>query len=183
MNRLLEVLFMTALVFLMSLGSGQIYAQRCAGWVRYIVRDENGRITDPETAGLKFVRIGSHEYGIKASVAGIESESVARIDLIKTVGFETYCGLRLVEVMLQIERREMLLRFHNLPADTNFYVDSLPFQEGTFEIDFKRDIRLEGQELNREGLRDKDGNLLFRGTARAGYLVSANNWKRTTNQH
>jgi len=173
MNILLRSALIAAVLLLMNMGSA-LYAQRCGGWVRYIVRDENGTITDPETAGLKFVRVNGIEYGIKESVAGVES--------IKAVGFQTHCGKRLVEVVLQIESRVMLLRFHNLPAETNFFVDSLPFQEGTFEIDFKGEMRLAGQELNREGLRDKDGNLLLGGTARVGYLVAANSWKKTINQ-
>ena len=171
MNTLLRSSLILAVMLFMGMSS-ETYAQRCGGWVRYIVRDKGGAITDPESAGLKFVRVNGTDY-LKDNIAGVES--------IKGVGFQTHCGKRLVEVMLQIESRVMLLRFHNLPPEIDFFVDSLPFQEGTFEIDFKREMRLTGQELNREGLRDKDGNLLLGGTARSGYLVAASSWKKSVN--
>lgn len=171
MNNFLKGPSIVALILLLGGCSEQIYAQRCGGWVHYIVRDESGAISDPEKAGFKVVRIGKTEYGTKASVSGIES--------IKTVFIQTHCGVSLAEVRLQIESRVMLLRFHNLPAETNFFVDSLPFQEGTFEIDFKDDMSLGSQEFNRAGLKDKDGKLLLHGIAQSGYLVSAKNWKRT----
>lgn len=154
--------------------SQQIYAQRCGGWMQYIVRDENGMIQDPQKTLLKSVRVGTTESETKDSVGGSDS--------LKTVIINTGCGLSLAEVRLQIESRVMLLRFHNLPAETNFFVDSLSFQEGTFEIDFEGDRKLGSLELNRTGLKDKEGKILLSATAEAGFLVSANNWKRTSAQ-
>ena len=173
-NLITRVALIVGLILLLFGYSQQIYAQRCGGWMRYVVRDESGAIKDPERAGLKVVRVGPTEYETTNSVGGSDS--------LKTVFIHTYCGVSLAEVSLKIESRVMLLRFHNLPAETNFFVDSLSFQEGTFEIDFKGDMGLRSLELNREGLKDKDGKLLLSGDARAGFLVSANNWKRTITQ-
>jgi hypothetical protein len=163
MNKPLKVLFMAALVFLMSRGSQQIYAQRCGSGVHYIVRDESGLISDPKKMGFDFVRNKTTEYG--------------GVDSVRTVWFPTLCGLRLFEVRLEIEGRVMLLQFHNIPMDLDLIVDSLPFQEGTYQIDFKDDRTLEGLELNRKGL-TKGGNLLLSGRV----VVSGNNWKRTITQ-
>jgi hypothetical protein len=67
-----------------------------------------------------------------------------------------------------------------MPPETNFFLDSLPFQEGTFEIDFKSDMYLKSMKLNREGLRGKEGQYFQRGTARHGFLVAAENWTKIT---
>lgn len=184
MNNWLKGSFTVALILLIAGCSEQIHAQRCNGDLRFIVRDESGAFADPENVGFNFVRT---KRGNSSTEPVIEAEPgsnyvLYEFDSIKTVIFETGCGKLLAEMVLQIGSRVMLLRLHNLPAETNFFVDSLPFQEGRFEIDFHGDKRLEGQELNREGLRDKDGKLLLSGTARAGYLVSANNWKKRTAQ-
>ena len=61
-----------------------------------------------------------------------------------------------------------------------FFLDSLPFQEGTFEIDFKSDMYLKSVKLNREGLRGKEGKYFHRGTAKFGHLVAAENWTKIT---
>ena len=173
-NFITRVVLIVGAILLLFGCSQQIYAQRCGGGVQYVVRDESGAIKDPEKAELKVVRVGSKEYETTNSVGGSDS--------LKTVFIHTRCGLSLAEVTLKIASRVMLLRFHNLPAEIDFFVDSLSFQEGTFEIDFKGDMGLRSLELNREGLRDKEGKLLLSGTAEAGLLVSANNWKRTAAQ-
>lgn len=49
-------------------------------------------------------------------------------------------------------------------------------------MDFKSDMSLKHQKLNREGLKSKDGNNFLRGAAQFGLLVSAENWIRTTGQ-
>lgn len=112
MNNLLKGSFTVALILLIVGCSEQIHAQRCGGWMQYIVCDENGTIKDPERAGLKLVRVGTTEYETKNVIGGSDS--------IKTVFIQTRCGVSLAEVRLQIESRVMSLRFHNLPAEKKF---------------------------------------------------------------
>jgi len=183
--KLLKAAFLVSLILVIGGCSEQIYAQRCGGDVSYIVRDGSGAINalnGPGTVRLKFIRINPSNNSTEPVSESGKKNSAGDTDPVKIVRVKTGCGLALAEVGLEIEGRVMLLRFYNLPGETNFYVDSLPFQEGTFEIDFKRQMGLGNQELNREGLRDTDGRLFLRGTAHAGYLVSANNWKVATTQ-
>jgi hypothetical protein len=182
MNNLLKGSFIAALILLLGGCSEQIYAQRCGGDVSYIVRNESGEIIDPEEVGLKFVRVKITNSSTEPVIEYENENSVRDVDSIKTVRFPTGCGVYLAEVALEIEGRLMLLRFHHIPMELNFFIDSLPFQEGTFEIDFKSNTRLEGMELNREGLKCKEGKCVLRDVAQAGYLVSATNWKRTITQ-
>lgn len=179
-----------------------IYAQRCGGDLTYFLRNTKGEIVDEEKIDLRYVQnsgayyskdlitytggqvLGSiylGRYAIDPTVINPEKRS-DRADWVKILRFETHCGKSLIEIELEHENQIMLLRFLNIPAETNFSVDSIPFQEGTFEMDFKSDMSLKHQKLNREGLKSKDGNIFLRGTAQFGFLVSAENWIRTTDQ-
>lgn len=183
MNTLLKGTFIVALILLLGGCSEQIYAQRCGGNLTLIMRNENGKITDPGKLGLKYIRVKKRIDSTELVTDYAIKDSVQDVDTIKVIYLDTSCWeYLLVEIAFEIEDRTMLLRFHNFPMELNVFVDSLPFQEGTFEIDFKWDLALKGQELNRKGLKDKDGKRVLREKARAGYLVSANNWIRTNSQ-
>ncbi len=181
MDNLLKGSFIAVLLLLLGGCLGPTYAQRCGGDVNYIVRNESGVIADPEEVGLKFVRV-TLDNSPKPAIEYGKTYPVRDIHSLKTVRFPTGCGVYLAEVALEVEGRLMLLRFHHIPMELNFFVDSLPFQEGTFEIDFKSSMELGGMELNCEGLKGKDGKLVLRDIARAGRLVSATNWERTITQ-
>jgi hypothetical protein len=206
MNRIPKASFVAALILLLSGGTSQTYGQRCGGDVKYILRNERGETVNTEKVVLKFMRKIPGPHGIPVTYAGdqIRSESLddriwrlrieerlllpdegdERVDSIKVFQIHTGCGMHLVEVALEYESRVMSLRFHNIPEELNFFVDSLPFREGTFEIDFKGDMGLKGQKLDREGVRNKEGKYvaLLRDTAQAGRLVSAKNWIRTSSK-
>lgn len=100
----------------------------------------------------------------------------------KVLRFQTGCGQRLIEAELEYENQVMVIRFRHVPAEIDFFVDSLSFQEGTFEIDLKDDMALKDQKVNREGLKSKSAKTFLRDTARLGYLVAAENWMKVTAQ-
>ena len=185
MNLILRISFMVALIFLLG-GSTATYAQRCGGDLRYILRDGKGEMIDTEKISVRYItygvgRIGSNPNDLigrqvldeSMPESGVEVESARSI---KILYLKSGCGLRLVEVELEHENRVMALRFHNIPAETNFLVDSVPFRRGTYEIDFKGDMSLKSVKLNRDGLRGKEGKYFLHSSAKAGYLVSADNW-------
>jgi hypothetical protein len=204
MNSILKASFIAALILLLGGDTTQTYAQRCGGSVTYIVRNKKGEIIDTEKVNLRLIRkipIGGEPVtytGDQLHIGGVDSiirlrieerllepdEGDERVDSIKVLLIKTGCGMHLVEVALEYKSRIMLLRFHNIPGDLNFYVDSVPFREGTYEIDFKGDLELKGPKLNREGLRSKGGKyvLLVRDYAQAGRLVAAKNWRRTSSK-
>jgi hypothetical protein len=194
--------FIAALILVLGGTTVKTYAQRCGGDLTYVLRNTKGEIIDEEKIDLKYVQnsgayypkdlitydggqvLGSVYLGrhpIDENVINPEKQS-DRSDWVKILRFTTACGKSLIEIELEHESQTMLIRFLNIPAETNFFVDSIPFQEGTFEMDFKRDMSLKYQKLNREGLRTKGGKYFLRGTAQYGSLVSAENWIRTTDQ-
>lgn len=195
MNILLKVSFIAALILIFGGNSVQTYAQRCGGDFRYFLRDEKGALIDGEKIHLKYLRenpgagdsvtqaddrLLNYNHMGRYPVAGNVIQPDERTQWVKVLWAGTRCGVRLIEAALEQENQIMVLRFHNLPAETNFFIDSVPFQEGTFEIDFKSDMTLKNQKLNREGLRNKQGEYFLRGTAEFGLLVSADNWIKTT---
>ena len=185
MNIVLKAFLLIALTLMLSGSIARTSVQRCGGDLRYILRNEKGEIIDTEKISLRYMRINGGEpvtsdhaivrQRIDESLLGPDNGE-ERTDSIKILFIKSGCGLRLVEVELEYENLVMALRLHNVPAETNFLVDSVPFSKGTYEIDFKGEMRLESLKLNREGVRDNEGKYLWRGTAKAGYLVSAENW-------
>jgi hypothetical protein len=201
MNLILKA-SIAALILLLAGTTVNTYAQRCGGDVTYFLRNTKGEIIDEEKIDFRYVQNSGAYYPkdlityptgqVLGSVylardvidqTGIDPEKRSeRTEWIKILRVDTGCGKSLIEVELEHENQIMVLRFLNLPAETNFCIDSIPFQAGTFEMDFKRDMSLKYQKLNREGLRSKAGTNFLRGTARVGLLVSAENWIRTTDQ-
>lgn len=178
------------------------YARRCGGDLTYFLRNTKGEIIDEQKIDLRYVQnsgtyspkdlityptgqvLGSVYLGrdtIDQTVIDPEKRSEPT-EWVKILRVGTACGKSLIEIELEHENQIMVIRFLNIPAETNFCVDSIPFQAGTFEMDFKRDMSLKYQKLNREGLRSKAGTNFLRGTAQTGLLVSAENWIRTPDQ-
>jgi hypothetical protein len=179
MNNLLKNSFVAAMMLILSGCLEQTFAQRCAGDISYIIRNERGEIIDAETVELQYIR--RFEHNGMESFAGFRSPTYAQdYDAVKMLEFQTRCGLDLAEVALKYEGHTMLLRFHNIPAELNFFVDSVPFREGTYEIDFKNrsGYTLTGVTLNRKGLRSKGEKYLLHRIAELGLLVSSENWRR-----
>lgn len=178
MNNLLKCFLLSSLILVSGVCSERAYAQRCGGDIGYIIRNEKGEIIDTEKIELKYIkiflgagRIDTH-YGFNKFVRDEYS--------IKVFAFMTGCGLKLVEVALEYEGKTMLLQFHNSPMELNFFVDSVPFHQGTYVIDFKSDMALKSQTLNRRGLMNNEGLYVLRSSARLGHLVSAKSWRRVS---
>ena len=197
MNIALKASIIVALILILGGTTVQTYAQRCNGDFVYFLRNQKGDlIDDKEKVDLKRQRyptseglvthVGEQMFGPVHLVKHPIDETVVtpneNTEWVKVLRIKTRCGLSFAEVELEHENQKMVLRFLNSPAETNFFLDSLPFQEGTFEIDFKSDMYLKSQKLNRDGIRHKEGKYFQRGTARIGLLVAADNWTNTTIQ-
>ena len=162
MNNLLKGSFIAALMLILSGGLEQTFAQRCAGHLRYIIRNERGEIIDIEKVELKYIRRFMND-----APSPLPNNEGPRYeggyDSVQPLDVKTECGLNLAEVALKYEGHTMLLRFHNIPPELAFFVDSVPFREGTYEIDFKSRYaeNLRGVRLNRAGLRSKGGNICY----------------------
>ena len=193
---------LAALILVLAGTTVNTYAQRCGGDLTYFLRNTKGELIDEEKIDLRYVQnfgayypkdlITHPTYQVLGSVYLVREvidetrinpeKRSERTEWVKILRVSTGCGKSLIEVELEHENQMMVIRFLNIPAETNFCVDSIPFQAGTFEMDFKSDMRLKYQKLNREGLTSKAGNNFLRGTARTGLLVAAENWIRTTDQ-
>jgi hypothetical protein len=181
MNNLRKGSFMAALILLSVGYSEHAYAQRCGGDLTYIVRNKKEEIIDADIVNIKYVRKALTRWDEPVNYP-VQPWNYVERDSIKGLEIETGCGVYLAEIALEYEGRMMLLRFHNIPEEKNFLVDSVAFKEGTYEIDFKNDFYLKGQKLNREGLMSKEGKYVLRDIARVGRLVSAKNWKRISSK-
>ena len=181
MNNLLRASFIAALMLILSGCLERTSAQKCAGDISYVIRNGQGEIIDAEKVELKYLRRFTMRG--RESFLGFKAPTYAREhDSLKMLKFQTRCGLDLAEVKLKYEGHNMLLRFHNIPQEMNFVVDSVPFGEGTYEINFKNRWAetIEGVTLNREGLRSNGEKSLLGSIAEAGLLVSSENWRKTS---
>lgn len=194
MNILLKASTIAALLLIIGGTTSQTYGQRCGGDFVYWVRDQNGDLIDDKnklemkyvrsnpTTGGEVTKVSEELLGLVNLVKHAIDENVVtpdeRTEWMKVLRIQTHCGLRFAEVALEYENHKMVLRFHNMPPETNFFLDSLPFQDGTFEIDFQSDMSLKSVKLNREGLRGKEGKYFHRGVAKTQLLVAAENWNK-----
>lgn len=196
MNALLKTSTIAALLLILAGTTSQTYAQRCGGDFVYFVRNQKGDLIDDKEKLI--MRHQKYSTASREMVTKVEDQMFTPVHLVKhpidekvvtpdehtewvkVLRIQTQCGREFAEVELEYEDQKMVLRFHNMPPETNFFLDSLPFQEGTFEIDFKSDMYLKSMKLNREGLRHKEGKYFQRGTARHGFLVAAENWTKIT---
>ena len=184
MNNVLKGSLIAAMLLVVGGGAEQAYAQRCGGDLSYTVRNKQGEIIDADKVELGYIRSFVSDGAEPLIDYGHPWNYVTRDDSMKMLTVETRCGQYLVEVALKYEGRAMLLRFHNIPPELNFFVDSVPFGEGIYEIDFKSRTAttLRGVTLNREGLRSKGEKYLLRSIAQLGLLVSSENWRRTSSK-
>lgn len=166
------------------------YAQRCGGDLTYFPRNIKGEIMDEEKIDLTYVQ-NSKAYFPKDLITHDGGQTLGSVylgrekqndDWVKILRFSTGCGVAFIEIELEHEDQSMLIRFLNIPAEMNFFVDSIPFQRGTYEMDFKSDMSFKFQKLNRDGLTSKAGNNFLRGAAQIGHVVSAENWIRSADQ-
>ena len=179
MNFLLKASTSAALILILGGTAAQTYAQRCGGDFVYVLRNQKGElIDDKEKVDARQMSEMVHlvKFPIDEKVVSPDEHA----EWVKVLRIQTQCGRRFAEAELEYENQKMVLRFLNMPPETNFFLDSLPFQEGTFEIDFKSDMYLKNQKLNRDGLRHTGGKYFQRGTAKTGLLVAAENWTKTT---
>ena len=204
--RLILKTSMAALILVLGGTTVETYAQRCGGDLTYFLRNTKGEIIEGEKIELKLVRQSRLEghpftfypqdsityngdrflgpghlvrYPIEETLTK-QVQPSERTEWVKVFRIKTGCGLPFIEAAFEYENQMMVIRFHNIPAETNFFVDSVPFQQGTFEIDFKSEMSLKNQKLNREGIKSKEGKYVLRGSADFGYLVSAENWIKLT---
>ena len=115
-------------------------AQRCAGTLDYVVRDESGRIMSAANVSIVSVAYCAFQRMSNRfpSAAISRHDEAERFDpAAETIMFSTECGKPFVHVELEYNGMRMYLVFKNVPSELNFYVDSLPFQEGRFQIDLE----------------------------------------------
>lgn len=89
------------------------------------------------------------------------------------------CGLPFAEMTLKYGGDVMTLRFLNV-RELDGYIDSLPFQKGTFEVDIEavyKDYPNDKSKLNTIGLRSGN-SILLPYYAKSGDLIAAENWKQ-----
>jgi len=175
-----------------STGSASVvYSQRCGGTLDYLVRDEKGELLSADLVEAKVLEImlpsGAHATNLEfylpsylhTSVRYARTTEYSKEDLErapKSLRFRTGCGVQLIKVALEYRNKRMVLVFRNVPSEANFYVDSLPFQAGKFEIkcgpggvSYEVLGRLSPEEL------DKDETLK---KLKAAQVVSAKRWKK-----
>lgn len=175
-----------ALVLLLSALSAHVYAQRCAGHLLLVLRDKEGTIMDTQNVRLRYLKNGPSiyeddqislqsaqliRYKFEERMGGPDKPS-DRSDSIKVLRIFTGCGIKLVEAALEYDNQHMLLRFRNVPAELDFFVDSVPFRRGTYEIDFSDDMKLKGNKLE-QSLEYKHNQIM-----RFELVVSQVNWKK-----
>ena len=109
------------------------YGQRCGGSIDYIVRNEAGEIIDPTLLLIKTDRIALGTIYLNHEGA-IGQFGDREIKTVKTVHIRTGCGGSF-KVELKYKGEIMKLIFHHVP-ELNFYVDSIAFRPGAYEIEF-----------------------------------------------
>jgi hypothetical protein len=163
------------------------YPQRCGGTLDYLIRDEKGKLlsADQVRAGLAEIERGilypniSRPSYLLSSVRYAPNTEYPMEELErapKSLQFKTGCKTRLKSVALTYRNQVMILVFRNVPVEANFYVDSLPFQAGMFEIECSPKAgshevlgRMSSEEL------DKDEDLK---KLKGAKVVWAKGWKK-----
>jgi hypothetical protein len=124
--------------------------QRCAGSVDYLIRDNKGEIVSASKITITVLPIkgyedwgygrhsyrSTHAFDIKSHSRGSNPRGEMDSEP-ESLVFGTGCSRPLISVKLEYRKATMVLHFKNVPRESNFYVDSPPFQEGEFEIDLK----------------------------------------------
>jgi hypothetical protein len=161
--------------------------QRCGGTLDYLIRDEKGKLLSADQIraevaesgrSIVFPNLSRPSYLLSSVHYAPNTEySIEELERApKSLQFKTGCMTRLNKVALLYRNQVMILAFMNVPAEANFYVDSLPFQAGGFEIECSPKSgshevlgRMSSEEL------DKDGDLK---KLKGAKVVSAKGWKK-----
>jgi hypothetical protein len=206
-SRIFNGIFLGLVIFAAHLS---VSGQYCGGMLEYVVRDQKNLIIDaksveifkhtfpadgfylmpPSSGAIKDyeLRKTRGEKGVPASQlskADLESEKSYRKPRnieslhLSTIAIRMGCGLQLVELSLKYDGDLMKLRFVNV-REMDAVLDSVPFQSGTFEIDFDRVYNgypTDKSNFNLEGLRSGD-EFFLPWHARGNALIDSKNWRR-----
>jgi hypothetical protein len=174
-----------------STGSTSVaYRQCCCATLDYLVRDEKGKLLSADRVKAEVLekvwgnggdsgdlRFHLPSYLLSsvhnAGNTGYSMEELERAP--KSLQFETGCVTRLIKVALEYRDQRMILSFRNTPFETTFYVDSLPFQAGEFEIECSR--RGSGEILGKLSSKDLDNEKDLK-KLKGAAVVSAKQWKK-----
>lgn len=159
---LLILLFTATTLFLLP---GNASAQICAGSsLRYVVRDEKGKVIDP--TDIYETKTRSKVEELKDAQKAVKGVAGNDAKVIRASGM---CNFREpVQVMVKLNSKVMNLTFL-MPVlgeydSRSFLVDSIPFQAGAFEIN-----------LAGEGETNPAGDWL-------GRFFAAKGWKKVVNK-
>lgn len=173
--------FLTLLIALIFLPASNVFAQRCIGATKYIVRDEKGEMMSlKEMEKLTFSFNGTalklHKAPNDAELAYYEYEDVQfydgkfrrqteKIFLSNPLifGIDSPCG-KLGDLTVGSGGKLMKLFFDIGEHNTSYLIDSLPFQEGTFQ-------------LKSLGCKDGARPPMIDNLNAGNCFVSADNWK------
>src|SRR5688500_9654932 len=116
------------------LGSVDAYAQRCGDDIWLFVRDANKKVIPPEAFDSVKVRMDDSPEGI------LDDKYLKEVPPgIKSFVIPTGCGYGLAKISLSYKGKVMVLEVINVPGDAgNILLESVPFREGTFQLDLKR---------------------------------------------
>lgn len=177
-------------------------AQYCGGTLEYVVRDKNDRVMEASaleilenkpSAALAYVRKPSRanveayeNRKLKKRNAAAEDHANRKPSNIEGMHVSTFairmgCGLPLLELTLKHEGEVMKLRFLNI-SEMDSALDSLPFQSGTFEIDFAKvyaGYPTDKSNFNMKGL-ESGGEIFLPWHAKGSALIDSKNWRKTS---
>lgn len=202
-QRWLRIIALVAITVVVQL---PLVAQYCGGTLEYVVRDKKNRLIDataveviengpaPAFASIRQANPATVENYKLKKLDRAKTDSPSSSRLAKPYTFEglpvsTFvirmgCRLDLLELSLKLDGEVMKLRFVNI-RELDSVLDSLQFQNGTFEIDLEEvfiPYPVDKSNFDLNGL--KSGEELFlpwHGKTRT--LIAARNWKRVKTEH
>jgi hypothetical protein len=177
-------------------------AQYCGGTLQYVVRDKEDRVMDaanveviengPRPAAFASIRppsganIAAYEQQklrgkMKADPQDHSGRKPGNIEgmHVSTFQIRMGCGLPLLELSLKLDGDVMNLRFVNI-SEMDSILDSLPFQSGTFEIDFSNvydGYPTDKSAFNTTGLKSGD-EIFLPWHAKGHALIHSKNWRK-----
>lgn len=201
---ILALAYSAALTAAPALPSPRAAPQRCAGSIDYFLRDEKGEFIPASRVKIVSETVVStpgvvKEYGARDGIITVNPYRSTRAfepppgrparggqsevgEGPETLHLFTACGWHLLVVKLEYGGAAMTLRFKNIPPDSNFYVDSLPFQEGEFVIDFRPEGEAEGAFRRLAGVElmsaEEKGKDVYLKELSESIVVSAKAWRR-----
>jgi hypothetical protein len=166
-------------------------SQRCGGSLDYLIRDERGAIISASQIKVTVLPVAGEEdssFGMTPyrSARGYtyyhrSPEDRTRNDIgpePESLTFPTNCSRPLIDVKLEYRNMLMILHFKQVPDELNFFVDSMPFQEGEFEIKLRPKSELyqfsDSQQMSAE---EKSENIYLKELIKSP-VVAAKEWGR-----